>query len=118
MKFQWIDIDGYRLRAPKGFLDSSLAKTGKCGPNNGSLVELVIPETILGLRVTPACKIHDYCYAIATDTEEKETADVEFFLNGYRVIKQKSNICLRFPRAVIMTWFMLAVLFGGKVEGD
>jgi hypothetical protein len=123
MKFEWIEIDGYMLRAPKHFLSSEYVETGRCGPSNGSVLEQIIPERILWLKITAACKIHDYCYAVAKNTRDKDTADIEMFANCFRIMKQRGqrynsmlHKCLCFPRAVIMTWYMLAVLFGGQID--
>lgn len=125
MKFTWTIIDGYELRAPAGFIDSEFTETGKCGPSNGSFLELIISEKILGLKITPACKIHDYCYSIADDDSDKDTSDIEMFANSMRIMKQEGrknksktkrvlHKTLCFPRTVIMTWYMLAVLFGSS----
>jgi len=111
MIWQWTTYKGYRLRAPEEFNSSEII--GGCGP--GKWGNRLVPDSILGVDIGPACDIHDYTYLIGKTEEEKTNADIELFANGFRIIKQKSkNRLMSFFRAVILTWYFLAVAYGGE----
>jgi hypothetical protein len=57
-----------------------------CGAGKG-IGNWVIPDKIFGLRITEACKIHDYMYAQGATIEEKEQADRVFLNNMLRLIE-------------------------------
>lgn len=110
---EWINYKGYSLRAPKGFLDSEMAVSGSCGPGTG-FKEKIIPDSILGVSIKPACAIHDYCYKIFDTEEEKIDSDLELFANAIRIINQKSKSkILSFFRSMIVSIYFLAVFYGG-----
>ena len=111
MKYEWTTYKGYRLRAPEEFDPSQIV--GGCGP--GKWGNRLIPNSILGVDISPACDIHDFCYLIGKTEEERDQSDIELFANSYRIIKQKSkNKLMSFLRAVILTWYFLAVAYGGE----
>jgi hypothetical protein len=111
MKWEWIDVEVYRLRAPEGFLESKFLNRG-CGP--GEFGDKLVPDSILGLSLQICCAIHDYSYSIGETKEEKTNADIELFANGFRIIKQGSNKLTMLPRAIILTVYFLAVVYGGN----
>ena len=58
--------------------------TGGCGP--GEIGDYLVPDKLYGvINIKPACRIHDYMYAVGTTEEDKEEAD-EAFLNNMRQI--------------------------------
>ena len=111
MKWEWITIKDYRLRAPEGFLESGFLDRG-CGP--GEFGDKLVPDSILGLSIQTACAIHDHAYNMGEIEEEKTNADIELFANGFRIIKQSSNKLTMMPRAIILTTYFLAVVYGGN----
>jgi hypothetical protein len=115
MKWRWITIKDYRLRAPEGFLESKFLNRG-CGP--GEFGDKLVPDKILGLSIQICCAIHDYSYRIGRTEEEKTNADIELFANGFRIIKQGSNKLTMLPRAIILTAYFLAVVYGGDAAYD
>ena len=61
-------------------------KAFRCGPGRGVL-EWLVPETIYGLCVTPACSIHDFMYAHGSTPMDKDEADRVFLNNMIRLIE-------------------------------
>lgn len=111
MKWQWITYKGYRLRAPEGFDPSEIV--GGCGP--GKFGDRLVPNKILGVDIGPACDSHDMAYLLGETEEERIQADIELFANGFRIIKQASKYkIMSFLRAAILTWYFLAVAYGGE----
>ena len=86
----------------------------KCGPGRGVL-EWLVPETVWGLSVTPACAIHDYMYWVGENDQDKVDADDVFLNNMVRIITaqtpNKILLCLRLRRAKIYN--KAVVVFGG-----
>lgn len=58
---------------------------GGCGAGEGWGDKLV-PDTIYGLSMLDACKIHDWMYAKGKTQEDKEEADRVFLNNMLRII--------------------------------
>lgn len=117
MKYEWINFEGYKLRAPVGFLESKQAEIGRCGP--GKLGGRLVPDKILGLSIRPACKIHDYTYQVGETQEDKDNSDIELFANGFRIIKQRSNWIMVGLRSLILHIYFMACIYGGNlVYGD
>jgi hypothetical protein len=46
----------------------------------------LVPETMWGLCITPACNIHDWMYAVGQTMEDKKEADNVFLNNMLRII--------------------------------
>jgi len=105
------------LYAPHSFYKAHdnliLEHTGKCGPGDG-IGDKLVPETLWGLRVTRACRIHDWMYSRMCTTTQK-TADRIFLNNMRRLVihgsKIKWLVNLRLTRAKT---YYLAVKYGGK----
>lgn len=117
LEWEWINYKGYRLEAPKGFLDSDIKDTGKCGP--GQVGGMLIPDKILGLSINLVCSIHDYCYEKGENEQDQVDSDIKLFANGFRVIKQSSKYkFISFLRSIILSWYFLAVAYGGEKYFD
>ena len=110
MKWQWSTYKGYRLRAPEGFDPSQIV--GGCGP--GKWGDRLIPNSILGVDISPACDIHDYCYLIGETEEGRTNADIELFANAFRILKQQSGRIPLFFRSVILGLYFMACVYGGQ----
>ncbi len=103
----------YRLRVPTDSIPFGFLKDGRCGPGTG-IWEKAIPEKILGISITLACKIHDYCYHILETEEEKVTSDLELFANAFRIIYQESrNMFMVVVRSAILWIYFVAVMTAG-----
>jgi hypothetical protein len=84
-----------KLYAPKEYWNAIDAKTdlssiiNGCGTNDwkGEL----IPESFLGLSITPACNIHDWMYYYGENNQDKEEADRVFLNNMVRIINNDSD---------------------------
>jgi len=106
-----------KLFAPSSFWRSDPkvieAVTNGCGPQ-GWKVD-VIPDKILGLEITIACRIHDWMYGQGTCMEDKATADRVFLNNLLRIIDAKTKLRpLRLARKFLALIYYEAVhLFGG-----
>ncbi len=49
----------------------------------------LVPNTIYGLDIKPACCIHDYMYSVGTNIGHKDSADRTFLNNMMRIIEDK-----------------------------
>jgi len=82
-------LDGYNLAGPESFwyylgLGNDLSGViNGCGP--GGLGDFLIPDTIYGLSVKPACKIHDWMYTIYNDEAGFKLANQVFLDNMIRI---------------------------------
>lgn len=86
----------------------------RCGPGRGVL-EHIVPETVWGLCITPACAIHDFMYRIGENDQDKTNSDDVFLNNMVRIIEaqtcNKILLCLRLRRA--KTYYQMVRIFGG-----
>lgn len=97
---------GYNLAAPVSFwvADQELRDSvaGGCGP--GGIGDYFVPDTLYFLKVKPACKIHDWTYAVWNCKEGFELSNNIFKNNMLRIIQQhggnKQLQCLRSRRAI------------------
>ena len=55
-----------------------------CGA--GKLGDLLVPDTVYGLSIRPACRVHDFMYHFGADLEDKEEADRVFMNNMIRIV--------------------------------
>lgn len=99
------------LFAPKGFTESPFYAEGRCGPGRG-LLEKIVPDKILFLDVSIACKIHDFMYCVGQTNEDKESADRVLKYNLIRLIEAKGGV-LKYPRLVLAQGYYLAVASSG-----
>lgn len=84
-----------------------------CGTRG--FVGWVVPDTLWGLRVTPACDIHDFMYATGGPcVADKEAADRVFLNNLLRLIDAGSRfVILKKLRSIRAYVYYFAVSFGG-----
>jgi hypothetical protein len=86
---------------------------GGCGP--GGTGDLIVPDTLWGISVKPACAIHDWMYAFGLSAKDKALADRIFLNNMVRLIKARNswgfleNLRLRRAR----TYYLAVKYFGG-----
>jgi hypothetical protein len=108
-----------KLYAPKEYWNAIDAKTdissiiNGCGTTDwkGEL----IPESLLGLSITPACNIHDWMYYYGETYQDKEEADRVFLNNMVRIINNDSdNVFLKKARlAEAKVYYEAVKNFGG-----
>lgn len=107
-----------RLYAPERFESSRFFVDGKCGPGVDTIGDKLVPEKILGLFITEACKIHDYMYSVGKTLEDKATADRVFRNNMVRLIQAGSR-WLVVPRVMLANiYYSSVVAFGGPAFWD
>ena len=106
------------LVAPLSYLKATQSElediVNGCGPSGWK--ERLVPDTIYGLNVNPACAIHDYCYHIGITEEDKKEADT-LFLNNMRQLIDNADSWwwlrkLRYIRA--NTYYKAVDKFGGS----
>ena len=96
---------GCRLLAPLDMIrhpmDDILEATNGCGREG--IENRIIPDTIYGLDISPACRVHDWMYADAETLMDENYADAIFGANLISMIQQhtKSRVLkwLRLRRA-------------------
>lgn len=86
---------------------------GGCGP--GGLGDYLVPDTLWGLSVRPACSIHDWLYHWGLTLKDKDSADRVFLNNMIRLIRSHTRWGwlkkLRLRRA--KTYYHMVHTFGG-----
>ena len=105
------------LYAPPAFITATATVrelvTNGCGPG-GWKVDLV-PDTIYGLDVSPACNIHDWMYAAGQNVADKDAADRVMLNNMLRLIAAAAGPAwlgwLRRRRA--QKYYLAVATFGG-----
>jgi len=110
------EYKGYKLAAPKSFWDADQelrdAVVGGCGP--GGSGDRLVPDTMYLLKVTPACAIHDWCFAVWNNKAGFTLANNLFKNNMLRIISQHGGNeytkCLRRRRAI--TYYKAVHYFG------
>lgn len=105
------------LHAPLSFFETEELTLnlmiGGCGP--GKIGDALVPDTIYGLNITPACAIHDYEYSTGKSTLEKQKADFRFLCNILIIINKKSKFGLvRWVRRYRAMSYYSAVADGGN----
>lgn len=104
------------LVAPKSYIEATpearAEASNGCGPQ-GKLD--LIPDTLYGLSVAQACKIHDWEYVKGESIEDKEKADSRFLDNMLRLIdKYTTNPLLKtLRRRRAHTYYEAVKRFGG-----
>ncbi len=66
-------------------------RKGRCGPGRG-FIEKIIPDNILGVAITAACKIHDFMFKFGEGHEGFKKANRVFHYNLYRLIDNSDAI--------------------------
>lgn len=85
-----------------------------CGP--GGWKYDLVPDTILGLKVTESCNIHDWMYNEGATGADKRLADLALRENLLATIKSAKgplNWLLRYHRTIRAYEYYVAVSLGG-----
>lgn len=86
-------------------------KSNGCGD---SQTARIVPDTIYGLPIFEACRLHDWAYHIGRTVEDKQLADFEFLQNILIIV----NGCTRWyyphwlARRRAMTYYDAVLRFG------
>jgi len=89
-----VNIGG--ILAPKSYTDASAKDLcdvcNGCGPDGwkGKL----IPDTIVGVRITAACNIHDWMYHAGGSDQDRLNADRIFLHNMLTLISRSNRWCV------------------------
>ncbi len=108
------------MLAPEGYWNLSEAEqyeiSNGCGPAKATSL---VPDSILGISLTPACDIHDYTYTNPQSMEKRKLADDLFLENMRRLLNQdlKSPALKFFGLAGIQFYYLAVRLFGGFYFG-
>ena len=117
-------METFKLFAPKEYSDQPCSffeaseelrsdVAGGCGP--GGPGDMLVPDTMYGLSVRPACRIHDWMYHFGRILPDKELSDRVFLNNMVRIIKARGSLGflenLRLRRA--KTYYVMVRDFGG-----
>jgi hypothetical protein len=106
-----------KLWAPKSYWTASRdaieSVTGGCGP--GGIGDHLVPDTIYGLSVRPACEIHDWMYFVGETLENKIQADRVFLNNMVRLIDAGAGcgVLKHMRRLRARTYYLAVKHFGG-----
>lgn len=80
-----------------------------CGAGEG-LGEKIIPESLLFLKISVACHIHDLCWELAEPTQQALDRANKVFLDNLQAInKARSGWVMRIARAQIAMFYYSAV---------
>jgi hypothetical protein len=84
-----------------------------CGTKG--LCGFIVPETVWGLPITPACDIHDFMYHVGETPADKDAADRVFLNNMLRIIDDKTRfrVLKLFRRRRAMTYYTAVAELGG-----
>ena len=78
-----------------------------------------VPDSIYGLKITPACNIHDWMYHKGKTIEDKQEADRVFLNNLLRLIEAQSNRLMKpLRRRRALKYYEAVVLMGGPAFWD
>lgn len=90
--FRYFNEWSARLLIPSGMAYMSVQQivdaTNGCGREG--LENVLVPDTIWGLDVSPVCRIHDWMYTEARGEQEEIDADAVLAANMVEFIKQRS----------------------------
>lgn len=104
------------LYAPEAYWRlSPAAKAEICnGCGSASAKFDFIPDSIYGLKIRPACDIHDYMYHVGRRTlADKEEADRVFLNNLLRLIEADNGWLKMFRRRRALKYYEGVTAFGG-----
>lgn len=75
----------------------------------------LVPDTIWGLCITPACNRHDWMYTIGETLEDKDEADRVFLNNMLRLIEAAGGwkILKKLRRNTAKEYYKAVHFFGG-----
>jgi len=72
-----------------------------------------VPDTVYGLSIKEACKIHDWMYHFGVSLKEKEEADRVFLNNMLRIIEGEGGYLIWFRRRRALKYYEAVVHLGG-----
>lgn len=104
---QLIEPDCYKAASP-GFKKKICNGCGTSGWKGA-----IVPETMYGLIITPACQVHDWMYHFGKTAIDKVIADIVFLLNLITLITQYGGYLMGFRLYRAMSYY-LAVSQGGN----
>jgi len=80
----------------------------------------IIPNTIYGVDIKPACRLHDWSYQAGATIQHKEQADREFLNNMLRLVNAKDAwyYPTRLARWRAKHYYDAVVNFGGTAFWD
>lgn len=107
-----------RLSASPSFIAATperiAAQVNGCG-DSGAKFDFV-PETIYGLRVSPACYVHDWDYTEGRTDQDKRDADARFLRNMLWLVESApgvlSSVLRIFRRRRALVYYEAVVEFG------
>lgn len=111
MKTIKLKVTGITLYAPEGYNPPNEIPDC-CGAGQG-LGEALIPEKIWGLRISPACHIHDYSWEVA-DREEFTFTNFLFLANLLILIWHGSGMAMYWVRSYRALTYFNSVQTVGK----
>ena len=118
------EIEGINLVMPDRLImdwpDMPLdALPDSCGAGSG-IGNLIVPETIFRLRVTPACFIHDFCWQIADASwADFHQSNSIFLHNLLAIIQARSGMIMRAIRNYrAVTYYNAVDLIGQNIFWD
>lgn len=118
MRIKENTIDGVPFLIPAGVNPPDNLKDfpSSCGPGEG-IGELIIPDSLLGLCITPPCWIHDKSWSVAkASSDDYRISNLMFLANLFSVIKFRPII---FPLNLLKPFrFMLAVSYYEAVASE
>ena len=82
-----------------------------CGSSNAKFD--FVPDTIYGLDISQACKVHDWMYHFGQTNEDKEKADRSFRNNLIRLIDERGGFLRPLRRWRAGTYYLAVDRYGG-----
>jgi len=73
----------------------------------------LVPDSILGLTITPACQIHDWQYHEGETDADKKVADRIFLHNMVRIINNHGGFFTRWRLLRAKEYYLSVKYFGG-----
>ena len=105
-EYQLVALDSYWQAAAE--LLATL--TGGCGAESARFD--LVPDTVWGLCIRPACNIHDYMYLVGKTLAEKIQADSVLLYNANLIVECTGGV-LEWPRKRRVYKYFLAVKYKG-----
>lgn len=98
-------------------------KSNGCGSSKARFD--YVPDSIFGVSITEACRIHDYMYSVGKTLDDKYQADLIFLSNMLVLVERNTswwypttiarNLVLKYYEAVV--YFGEPAFFEGKYNG-
>ena len=107
MKTKKINIEDVTFIVPESYhapYQTLKEFPASCGAGDG-LGNTLVPETMWGLRISPACSVHDFCFEVSEGTwQDFHQSNYLFLRNLIAIIRAKSANTimrrLRYKRAL------------------